>query len=76
MDQVALAVQDSIHAVREIAPDLIHPEPINGGRDSGDLHPSSRQLDEEQHHESLQTSPSPHFHGKEVGGHDQFPVTA
>lgn len=27
MDEVALAVQDAIHAVREIAPDLTHQEP-------------------------------------------------
>ena len=76
MDQVTLAVQDSIHTVREIAPDLIHPEPIDGGRNSGDLYPAGRQLDEEQHYEPLQTSPCPHLNGKEVGGHDQFPVTA
>jgi hypothetical protein len=35
-----------------------------------------RPLDEEQHYELLHTSPSPHLRGKEVGGHDQFPVTA
>src|SRR5689334_18157268 len=76
MDQVALAVQDSIHAVREITPDLIHPQPIGRGCDPGDLYPARRQLDEEQHYEPLQTSASPYFHGKEVRGHDQFPVPA
>jgi hypothetical protein len=76
MDEVALAVQDALHTVGEIAPDLIHPDPISLGCDSSNLHPAGRQLDEEQHYEPLQTSSSPHLHGKEVGGHDQFPVKA
>jgi hypothetical protein len=29
MDEVTLAVQEAVHTVREIAPDLIHPEPIS-----------------------------------------------
>ena len=54
MDEVELAVQDAIRAVREIAPYLIHPEPISVVCDFSDLHPAGQQLDKEQHYEPLQ----------------------
>jgi len=61
MDQLALAMLDSVHIVGEIPTDLAHPQPIGDGGNARDLHLARRQLDEEQHHESLQPFSGPHF---------------
>ena len=71
MDEVTLAVQEAVHTVREIAPDLIHPEPISLGCYASDLHPARRQLDEEQHEVALQSPVCPYFDSEKVGRHDQ-----
>ena len=43
--------------------------------DSTDLHPSTRQVDEEEHQESGQTLARPGFDGKEVRRHDHFSLS-
>ena len=65
MNQVALAIQDSVDGIGQIPADLAHPQAVGSGRDAGNLHLARRQLDEEQHDEPLQPSPGPHFHGEE-----------
>ncbi len=76
MDQITLAIQDSIDGIRKISGDLAHPQAIRRRRDSGDFDPSCRKFDKKQHHEPLQTSPGPHFYGEEIRSHDQLPVPA
>ena len=62
MDQVALAIQDSIDRIGHIPANLSHPQPIRDGRDASNLHLARGQLDKEQNEESLQPSSGPHFH--------------
>src|SRR5437667_2377561 len=76
MDQIALAIQNSVDGIGKIPADLAHPQPVCGSRDARDLHLARRQLDEEQHDEPLQPPPGPHFHGEEIRGHNQFPMPA
>jgi len=76
MNQVALAVQDSVHRIGNIPADLEHPQPVCLRPAADDLHLSRRQLNEKQHDETLQTSPGPYFHGEEICGHNQFLVPA
>jgi hypothetical protein len=42
MDQVPLAIQDSIDRIGEIPADLAHPQPICDGRDSRDFYLARR----------------------------------
>ena len=44
MDEVALAIEQAVHRIREVAADLIHPQPIGTRRDPGDLHLAGRQI--------------------------------
>jgi len=76
MDQVVLAIQNSVDGIRKISSNLTHPQAIRRTRDSGDLNASCRKVNKEQHHESLQPSTSPHFHGEEIRSHDQLPMPA
>ena len=76
MDQIALAIQNSVDGIGKIPADLAHPQPVCGSRDARDHHLARRQLDEEQHDEPLQPPPGPHFHGEEIRGHNQFPMPA
>jgi hypothetical protein len=76
MDQVALALQNSIDGIRKISADLVHPQAIGPTRDSGDFDPSCRKFYKEQHDETLQPSSGPHFHGEEIRSHDQLPMPA
>jgi hypothetical protein len=76
MDQVALAIQNSVEAIGKISANLAHPQTIRRRRDSGNFDPSRRKVDKEQHHESLQPSPGLHFHREEIRGHDQLPMLA
>jgi hypothetical protein len=43
MDQVALAIEDSVDCISKIPADLAHPQPIGVGRDTCDLHFTRRQ---------------------------------
>ena len=74
MDQVALAIQDSVDCVGYVPADLSHPQPIGDGRDPTDLYLARRQFDEEQDDEPLQPSAGPHFHSEEIRGYDEFPM--
>ena len=57
--KISLTDQEAFRGVTEVASDLAHPEPIAIPGDSGDLNPSTRQIDQEEHEEPRQTSPSP-----------------
>jgi hypothetical protein len=53
MDEVALAIEQAVHRIREVAADLIHPQPTGTRRDPSDLHLASRQFHEKQDYEPL-----------------------
>jgi len=72
VDQVALAPEDPVTIVGQVAPDLVHSQPVRNRSNAGDLHLPRRQLDEEQH--QLQAAWRPSFDSEEVGGNDQVPV--
>src|SRR5215471_11063694 len=74
MNQVSLPHEDPLIGIGNISADLAHPQPIGNGRHAADLHLTRRQLEEEQHHKSLQTFSRPHFHGEEIRRHNQFPM--
>ena len=74
MDQIALPFQQAVYRIRQVAPDLAHPQPIRVRSDAGDLDSSGRKLDEEQNDEPLQAGPCPGFYCKEVRCYDQVPV--
>src|SRR6185436_18264466 len=71
MNQVALAIQDSVYGIGEIPADLAHPKPIGSSSDACNRYLARRQLQEEQNEEPLQPATGPHFHGEEIGGHNQ-----
>src|ERR1700687_1268284 len=66
MDQIALAIQNSVDGIGKIPADLTHPQPVCGSRDARDLHLARRQLDEEQHDEPMQPPAGPGFCGEET----------
>src|SRR5215831_1115624 len=72
MDQISLTDQEAFRSIAEIACHLAHPEPIGIPRDSGELNPTARQVDEEEHQESRQTLPSPGLDGEEVRCRDHL----
>ena len=74
MDQIALAIQNSVHCIRHISADLTHPQSVCIGCYASDFHPTSRQIDKEQDQEALQASSGPDLYGEEVCGYDQLPV--
>ena len=66
MNEVALACQKPVDGIAEVAIDLVHPQSIYICGDTRNLHPSRRQLEEEQHEQTLQSFCGPHFDGEEV----------
>ena len=48
MDKVALALEQPVHRIRQVAADLIHPQPTGTRRDPTDLHLPGRQFQEKQ----------------------------
>jgi hypothetical protein len=76
--KACLTLQDSVDSVGEIPADLAHSQPVCDGRHACDLHLARRQLDEEQHHESLQpfswTVSMGHFYFAQIG-HYHFAPT-
>jgi hypothetical protein len=49
MNQVPLAGQETLHAVRQVSANLTHPSCVGHGRNTGDLHLSRRHFHEKQH---------------------------
>src|SRR5215469_13556662 len=76
VNQVPFSGQDSVLRIREIPGNLAHPQPVRRPCDPGNFHLACSQVDEEQHHEPLQTSPGPHFHSEEIRGHNHLPMPA
>jgi hypothetical protein len=48
VDEVALAVAQTDHCIREVAAALIHPQPIGNRRDPSNLYLAGRQFHEKQ----------------------------
>src|SRR5262249_33792799 len=55
MDEVALAVENTVHCIGEIPADLAHPQAVRITSNTADLHLTSGELDEEQHEVALQS---------------------
>jgi hypothetical protein len=47
MNQIALALEQAIDGIGQIAADRAHPQPIRVGSDAGNLYPARGQLQEE-----------------------------
>ena len=76
MDQIPLPNKQTIDGIALVPADLAHPQSVGLSSNPSDLHTSAGQVDEEQHHEALQSATSPYFHGEEVRRDQQFPVAA
>ena len=74
VNQVARVSQKAIKLVGQISCHLFHPLPVGLVVDSCDLHAARLQLDYEEHEVAPEPSQAQHFHGKEVGGREPFPV--
>src|SRR3954467_15203221 len=74
MNEIALAEEDTVHGVGDLPPDLAHPQPVGGGGHARDLDFSGRQIEKEEHDQSLQPLSRPHFDREEVRGDNEFPV--
>ena len=76
MDQIPLPNKQTIDGIALVPADVAHPQSVGLSSHASDLHASAGQVDEEQHHEALQSATSPYFHGEEVRRDQQFPVAA
>jgi hypothetical protein len=75
MNQIPLPNKQTIDGIALVPADLAHPQSVGLSSNPSDLHTSTGQVDEEEHHEA-QSATSPYFHGEEVSCAQQFPVTA
>jgi hypothetical protein len=75
VDQIALAEEDSVHGVGDLAADLAHPQAVGGGGDTRDLHLARGQIEEEQHDKALQSPSRPHFDREEIRCRDPLPMS-
>src|SRR5215472_8923953 len=76
MDQISLTDQEAFRRVTEVPSDLAHPEPIAIPRDFGDLSPTTRQVDQEEHQEPRQTLARPGLDAEEIRRHHHLPMPA
>jgi hypothetical protein len=74
MDQVSLPDQEAFRRMTEVACELTHPKAVGLPRHSRILHPSTRQVDEEEHQESRQTLACPSLDGEEIRRHNDIPM--
>src|SRR6516165_4115071 len=72
MNQISLTDQEAFLSVTEVPGHLTHPQPLRLPGDSPDLHPSTRQVDEEEHQEPRQTLAGPGLEGEKVRRHDHI----
>src|SRR5262245_1072267 len=75
VDQIAVAPQGSFFGVRDVAPNLFHPESVGGLGDPPKLNASGRELDKEENHEALETLQRPDLHGEEICGGNLIKVS-
>ena len=61
MNQAAFSTQNPVIGSGQIPGNLDHPQPVRRSSDSGNFNFATRQIDEEQHQETLQPSSGPHF---------------
>jgi hypothetical protein len=66
VDDVALALQKSVHAVRQVAGNLFHPGAVWLARDACDLNAPASQIDHELHEVADQTIEGQHLDREEV----------
>src|SRR5260370_40344921 len=62
MNQIALALEQTVYGICQIAGDLAHPQPVCDGGDTGNLNAASGQLDKEQNHEAPKSLTGPNLH--------------
>src|SRR5215472_16907355 len=75
MDHVSLPGQKAFLRVTKVPGHLTDPKAVRLPGDSTDLHPSTRQVDEEEHQESGQPLARPGLDSKEVRSHDLSSVS-
>src|SRR6516165_3256485 len=76
MDQVSLPGPEAFLRVTEVPGHLTPPQPVRWPGDSPDLHPSTRQVDEEEHQEPRQPLAPPGLEGEEIRRHPHLPRPA
>ena len=69
MDQITFVPEDSVHGIGNMSPDLAHLQFVRCGGNASSLDRARVQVHEKQNNEALQSSPGPHFHWEEIGGH-------
>ena len=74
VNQVALALEEPVDGIGQIACDLAHPQAVGNRRDPGDLHAAGGKLDKKQHQEAPEALAGPDLYSEEIGGDDLFPV--
>ena len=74
VNQIALALEQPVYGVGQMAGDLTHPHPVGSGRDPGNLDTSDGQFEKEQNQEALQPLSGPDLNGKEVCFNNLVPM--
>jgi hypothetical protein len=74
--QIPLADQEPVHAVGEVARDLVHPRAIRLPDHAADLHPPGLEVDHEQYEVANEPRDREHLHREEVRGSDRAQVRA
>ena len=74
VNQIALALEQPVYGVGQMAGDLTHPHPVGSGRDPGNLDTSGGQFEKEQNQEALQPLSGPDLNGKEVCCNNLVPM--
>src|SRR5262249_19457083 len=74
VEQEALADQEAIDRIGELATALHHPRAVGLGRDASDLDAPRRELDDEQHGVPLQARRGPRLYREEVCGRQYLPM--
>jgi hypothetical protein len=53
MNQQAFSIEQAVNGIGQIAGDLVHPQPVCGGRDTSNLDAAGGQLDKERQQRGL-----------------------
>ncbi len=74
MDQVVTTQEEAVFTVDQVPGDLLHPVPVRGRRDAGDLHATALQVDHEEHEVPNKPSPRHNLDREEICGGDRAPM--
>src|SRR5262249_5455297 len=74
MNEISLIHEKTIDDIRQVGGDLPHPQPTRPFRNSTDLYPPSRNIHEEEHHETRQSITGPALYCEEIGRDDLIPM--